>query len=75
MDNLSTDNSIAMWKLGRTHGCEELEERAWPLILDNFVNLSQTEDFCVELEVTLGPGKRRRFLSGSWVCVGCVLGE
>ncbi|GFN77628.1 kelch-like protein 24 [Plakobranchus ocellatus] len=51
MDNLGKQNSIAMWKLGRTHGCEELEERAWPLILDNFVELAQTEDFCVELEV------------------------
>ncbi|ESO92835.1 hypothetical protein LOTGIDRAFT_190348 [Lottia gigantea] len=44
-DNLTPSNCIRMWRLGRTHGCEELEERAWPLILDNYLELIKSEDF------------------------------
>ena len=47
MDNLSEKNCITMWKLGRTHNCEELEDRAWPLILQNFNELSRTDAFQV----------------------------
>ena len=47
MDNLSEKNCITMWKLGRTHNCEELEDRSWPLILLNFNELSRTDDFQV----------------------------
>ncbi|XP_046380582.2 kelch-like protein 24 [Haliotis cracherodii] len=44
-ENLTKENSIRMWRLGRTHNCQDLEETAWPLILDNFLDLTKTEDF------------------------------
>ena len=58
MDNLSEKNCITMWKLGRTHNCEELEDRAWPLILQNFNELSRTDAFQVGSSLGLsGPAR------------------
>ncbi|KAL8568216.1 hypothetical protein ACOMHN_027739 [Nucella lapillus] len=45
MENLSEKNCIGMWKLGRTHNCEELVDQSWPLILENFVELSRGDAF------------------------------
>ena len=47
MDNLSEKNCITMWQLGRTHHCQVLQDRAWPLILLNFNDLSRTDTFQV----------------------------
>ncbi|XP_041369635.1 kelch-like protein 24 [Gigantopelta aegis] len=42
---LTPENCIRMWRLGRTHDCEELKDKAWPLILDHFLDLARSEDF------------------------------
>jgi hypothetical protein len=52
MENLTKKNCISMWKLGRTHNCEELEDRAWPMILDNFTELSKNDMFLVRTSMS-----------------------
>ncbi|KAK7491628.1 hypothetical protein BaRGS_00017081 [Batillaria attramentaria] len=48
MENLSEKNCITMWKLGRTHNCEELEDR--DLDVDELATIIRDDDLVVPNE-------------------------
>lgn len=44
-DNICTENCLALWKLSRHFNYEDLRKRSYPRILDNFLEICESQHF------------------------------
>ncbi|XP_069119412.1 kelch-like protein 24 [Argopecten irradians] len=45
LENICAENCIGAWKLGKSHECPQLSQKAWALVMEHFSDICRSDDF------------------------------